>query len=181
MPEQAGWLSEMPIQRNPGEPAPPWAAYDLPLLDLPAAETAAESQAIAADNQQLLLQNVVWFCRLRWLVIAALFGLTALALTAGPALLRYGIRLEPVWPSAVAAVLAVANAAYLAIAGRAASQRQYGLSAVRGLWLQIMLDLAMLTVVVHYLGSLETYSPFMYLFHIVLACIFFSYDRKASG
>ena len=45
--------------------------------------------------------------------------------------------------------------------------------AFRCLWLQIMLDLAVLTVVVHYLGSLETYAPFMYLFHIVLACIFF--------
>jgi signal transduction histidine kinase len=32
----------------------------------------------------------------------------------------------------------------------------------------------LLTVVVHYVGSLETFLPFTYLFHIVLACIFFS-------
>ena len=62
---------------------------------------------------------------------------------------------------------------YLAMvraARRASGSRQ---SPWRGLWLQIMLDLAVLTVVVHYLGSLETFAPFMYLFHIVLACIFF--------
>ena len=45
--------------------------------------------------------------------------------------------------------------------------------AFRCLWLQILLDLALLTVVIHYVGSLSTYAPFMYLFHIVLACIFF--------
>ncbi len=39
--------------------------------------------------------------------------------------------------------------------------------------MQILLDLAVLTVVVHYLGSLDTFAPFMYIFHIVLACIFF--------
>src|SRR5208337_1060242 len=42
----------------------------------------------------------------------------------------------------------------------------------RVLWLQILLDLAALTVVVHHVGSLATFAPFMYLFHIVLACIF---------
>ncbi len=52
---------------------------------------------------------------------------------------------------------------------------------VQGLWLQIMLDLAVLTVVVHYLGSLETYAPFMYLFHIVLACIFFPRRAEPAG
>ncbi len=44
-----------------------------------------------------------------------------------------------------------------------------------------MLDLAVLTVVIHYLGSLETYAPFMYLFHIVLACIFFPSPAEPAG
>src|SRR5208282_5255199 len=34
--------------------------------------------------------------------------------------------------------------------------------------------LAVLTVVVHFLGSVETVAPLMVLFHIALACIFFS-------
>ncbi len=41
-----------------------------------------------------------------------------------------------------------------------------------------MVDLLVLTAVVHFTGSMETYLPFTYLFHIVLACVFFS--RKQS-
>ena len=41
------------------------------------------------------------------------------------------------------------------------------------LWVQIVVDLVVLTVAIHYLGSVETPAPFMYLFHIILACIFF--------
>ena len=48
------------------------------------------------------------------------------------------------------------------------------MAAHRGLWLQILVDLAVLTAVVHFLGSVETVAPLMVLFHIVLACIFFS-------
>ena len=40
-------------------------------------------------------------------------------------------------------------------------------------WVQIVVDLVVLTVAIHYLGSVETPAPFMYLFHIILACIFF--------
>ena len=50
-----------------------------------------------------------------------------------------------------------------------------------GLWLQILFDLAVLTVVVHYVGSMETYAPMMYLFHIVLACIFFPPGAEFAG
>ena len=40
------------------------------------------------------------------------------------------------------------------------------------------MDLALLTVVIHYLGSLDSYAQFMYLFHIVLACIFLPYAQS---
>ncbi len=48
------------------------------------------------------------------------------------------------------------------------------------LWGQIVLDLVILTAVVHFAGSLETYVAFAYLFHIVLACIFFSPPRSLA-
>ena len=73
----------------------------------------------------------------------------------------------------MAAVLVVVNVTYLAMVRMALRDKRLASLARQGMWLQIMLDLAVLTVVVHYLGSLETYAPFMYLFHIVLACIFF--------
>jgi two-component system, OmpR family, phosphate regulon sensor histidine kinase PhoR len=157
---------------------PRWTAYDLPPPGLPPSDVAAASIAFAEGNRQLLLTNVAWFCRLRWLVIAALAGLALTAWTAGDRLLHYGIRLEVAWPLETAGVLAIANLAYLALARRAARGTQPGALALRDLWLQIILDLAVLTVVVHHLGSFETYAPFMYLFHIVLACIFFSYRQS---
>jgi signal transduction histidine kinase len=52
---------------------------------------------------------------------------------------------------------------------------------VRGnLWGQILLDLMLLTAFVHFLGSLETFVPFAYLFHIALASMLFS-RRQSVG
>jgi signal transduction histidine kinase len=153
----------------------PNASYVLPLADDRPADSAAEAMAIAARDRRLLVENAAWFCTLRWLVITTLLGLAALAAAAPGSLLRSGIHLEWAWPLEVAAVLAVLNVAYLALL------RRHGLPAgektrpgwpCRFLWLQILVDLVLLTAVVHNLGSL-TYAPFMYLFHIVLACIFF--------
>jgi signal transduction histidine kinase len=48
------------------------------------------------------------------------------------------------------------------------------------LWCQIILDLMLLTAVVHFVGSLETFISFTYLFHIVLACIFFSRRKSLA-
>jgi two-component system, OmpR family, phosphate regulon sensor histidine kinase PhoR len=151
---------------------PVWAVYELPVEDSARSGAAAEAPAHAETDQRLLLQNVAWFCSLRWMVIVVLLGLAVLARVPAEVLLRHGFRLTPAWPLAVAGVLGVLNAAYLAMARAASRSKQPAALMLLGLWLQILLDLAMLTVVVHYLGSLETYAPFMYLFHIVLACIF---------
>jgi two-component system, OmpR family, phosphate regulon sensor histidine kinase PhoR len=155
-----------------------WAAYDLPLTEYSAAETIADSGDFAQSDQHILLQNVKWFCTLRWLVVVSLLGMALLAWAAGDVLLRQGIHLESGWPLAIAAALAVTNVVYLVMAGVATRGEGRGSLALGSLWLQIMLDLAVLTAVVHHLGSLETYAPFMYLFHIVLACIFFPYSQS---
>ncbi|MGD0900102.1 MAG: HAMP domain-containing sensor histidine kinase [Thermoguttaceae bacterium] len=152
---------------------PVWAVYDLPIEGCARTGAAAEPPVREETDQRLLFQNVAWFCSLRWMVIAVLAGLALLALVPPDVLLRHGIRLTPPWPLAVAGVLAALNAAYLAMARAAARSKRRAALMLAGLWLQILLDLAMLTVVVHYLGSLETFAPLMYLFHIVLACIFF--------
>jgi signal transduction histidine kinase len=41
------------------------------------------------------------------------------------------------------------------------------------MWAQILLDLIILTMVVHFVGSYDTVIAFAFLFHIVLSCIFF--------
>lgn len=84
-----------------------------------------------------------------------------------------GLRSSYSWPFVASAILFLANLGFLIRARRLLRER-----ARRGagfnLWSQILVDLPALTMVVHFLGSLETHAPFMYLAHVVLACIFFS-------
>ncbi|NUQ66334.1 MAG: HAMP domain-containing histidine kinase, partial [Pirellulales bacterium] len=71
----------------------------------------------------------------------------------------------PAWPLATAGLLALLNGAYGRLGHRVPVRP--------ALWTQILADLAILTAVIHFLGSTASYAPFMYLFHIILACIFF--------
>ncbi|HPD16576.1 MAG TPA: HAMP domain-containing sensor histidine kinase [Planctomycetota bacterium] len=145
-------------------------SYELPLVA--DGGPAARSDERACLPESLLLRHVMWVCRLRWIVVAILGVFGALGLALGSLAERLGLRPQGSWPLAAAAVLALANLAFVAHARRTA--RSPGSRGARtNLWSQIAVDLPVLTVVVHQMGSLETYVPFAYLFHIVLACIFF--------
>jgi len=150
------------------------ATYILPRGDpatLPAIGGRASPGSALPDA--FLVANALWFCRLRWAVIGLLaaFGL---AQWWNPGLWdRIGLRAYSLWPFAVAGALVVANLAFLAHARRLRA-RATTLAATSNLWAHIVVDLLSLTVVVHCIGSLETFIPFAYLVHIVLACIFFS-------
>ena len=127
----------------------------------------------AALPEGFLVANAHWYCRLRWAVtgLLAAFGLAQWWF---PDLWsRVGLRAYTLWPFAVAGTLLVANAMFVAHA-RWLSGRASTFAAKSNLWAQIAVDLLSLTVVVHCIGSLETFIPFAYLVHIVLACIFFS-------
>lgn len=148
--------------------------YELPL-------TGAESSAPAPPGkgsteslpETLLIGNVLWFIRLRWVAITLLMVFGLLSLLVPEAFPPLGLRSSHTWPFVAAAILFLANLGFLLHARRLVGQR-----ARRGagfnLWSQILIDLPALTMVVHFLGSLETHAPFMYLAHVVLACIFFS-------
>lgn len=158
---------------------PSWAAYDLPLREQAAPQQAAESDGGPRQSDELiLLQNQAWFCSLRWLAIAGLGILGLFAILTTTALPLPGLHLEPAWPLAAAGTLLVLNVAYLGLMRGTALSARRAVRARQGLWIQIVLDLAVLTVVVHWLGSVGTFAPFMYLFHIVLACIFLPYTRS---
>ncbi len=161
------------MQRAAEATDPSWANYCLPLDGQPAATSDAELSMADAGDQLLLLQNVKWFCTLRWLVVAVLTAMGLLGMLLGGMLRTHGILLEPGWPLSSAGILAALNLIYRAIASAASRSARPAKVAYRCLWLQILLDLAVLTAVIHYVGSLSTYAPFMYLFHIVLACVFF--------
>jgi len=120
-------------------------------------------------SESLLVHNVSWFCQFRWLVIAVLglYGAAGLI----PGLMDYfSMRRPGLWPFVTSAVLVGSNLTYLYLARTRTTGRQI----MFNLWGQISVDLVILTVVVYFVGSLETNIAFTYLFHIVLSCVFFS-------
>jgi len=150
------------------------ATYRLPLER---EETPVDNAPSVGElDAPFLWENIFWFQRLRWVVI----GVLAAAGLAGffPGLLALvGLAISPIWPLACAAALTAANLIY-----RAATPARRSMLSPRQLhqllWIQVVVDLIVLTVVVHFVGAFTSYAPFMYLFHIILACIFF--DRLES-
>jgi two-component system, OmpR family, phosphate regulon sensor histidine kinase PhoR len=144
------------------------AVYELAAVAAPA----SAAEAPAADPslpEPMLLENVRWFCRLRWMVVAMLgiFGILGLVPGALPSV---GLHPSADWPLAAAAVLAAGNAGFWLLAR--AQCESTSLHCRINLWGQIIFDLLVLTAVIHFVGSRETFIPFAFLFHIVLACIF---------
>ena len=123
-------------------------------------------------GNDVLLHNARWFTKLRWIAVSAVI-LAGLAGTFAPAFFR-GIGLVPPvrWPWILAAVLVAANCLFTILAGRLRDDSSQ--SAIKAtIWLQIVIDLIVLTVLVHIVGSTTTFVSFAFLFHIALACIFF--------
>jgi signal transduction histidine kinase len=144
------------------------AVYELPLApQLPAdIETRASERLLP---EELLAQNVSWFCQLRWLVIAILVCYGILGLF--PGLTSYfDLRLPGIWPFVIAAVLTASNVIFMYCARSKTSASMTMIN----LWGQITADLVTLTAVVYFVGSFETNIAFAYLFHIVVSCVFFS-------
>ena len=161
------------------------STYELP-LDPAGAGAAAGPASVAREEmwtgalpEPMLLGNVSWFIMLRWLAGALLALLGVVGLFAGDALLAVGLRLRAGWPLVIAALLLLCNLAYF-LHARALARRSVPCGASGNLWVQIVLDLLLLTLVVHFLGSLETKAPFLYAVHIALACIFFSRGQSLA-
>lgn len=149
------------------------ASYELafPKRASPSAEAAAAG-GVESLPAAFLARNVLWLCRLRWIVAAILLTFGLVGLFKG-AIGRIGLNPPGNWPFLAAGVLMVGNIVFLTHAHFLRPARSQS-GTMMSLWSQIIFDLAVLTVVVHFLGSTGTYIPFTYLFHIVLACIFFS-------
>jgi signal transduction histidine kinase len=148
------------------------ASYELPLpQELPVdAEIKGPEKPLP---EPLLVQNAIWFCRLRWLVIAILVSYGTLGLFPGMAD-YFGIRSPGAWPFATAGILILSNIAFLYFA----RTKTFRTGSMFNLWSQIITDLAVLTIVVYFVGSMETKIAFAYLFHIVLSCIFFTHRQS---
>lgn len=132
-------------------------------------------ESLGADDREwidpLLQQNAVWFCQLRWLVVVFL-GSAGLVSVAGPRIGILALTGAPIWPLSAALILTILNLAFIRAARSAAPGR--GVAVRTLLWGQIVSDLFVLTGVIHWLGHSLPAAPFMYLFHIILACIVFT-------
>jgi signal transduction histidine kinase len=160
-------MAELSAQRDD----PIVSAYRLDLDE----QRGGESQpAVLTDDREwiepLWQQNAVWFCHLRWVVVAVL-GLVGLG--GFLPLDSIGLRISPWWPLTAALVLTSMNLVFVSLIPKTRLPKPR-LSVRALLWAQIVSDLLVLTAVVHWLGNRSPAAPFMYLFHLILACIVFS-------
>jgi signal transduction histidine kinase len=142
----------------------------------------SEAQTPTSDNckivlnsmlfKDLLAEHIFWYCRFRWIVIGVLisFGISSFI----DGLFNY-LKLNPdlSWPFGIAGFAIIMNVFFKTHADRLQATGPAG-SLLINMWTQIILDLLVLTLVVHFVGSLDSVISFAYLFHIVLSCIFFS-------
>ena len=153
-------------------PLPVLAGYDLPLSGEEPKTDVPSSAARPKEFGPLLLDNLAWYCQLRWVAAAMLFLFGAMSLVPG-FMSFFGLKQDLTWPFIFSAVLAAANAVFLIDMKRLRrSETPHRLR--QNLWSQILFDLMIVTVTVNRVGSIETAIAFFYLFHIVLSCIFLS-------
>lgn len=150
----------------------PIHSFDLPLVNTENQPSVREESAIAADASRtdLLLSNISWYCSLRTKVILSfiIFGLLDSCTSLSSC---FGLRSSILWPFFIAALLTFTNVCFR-MHIHFLRKKSFSKALSVNLWLQIISDLLIVTATVHLVGSLETYIPFIYLFHIVLACIF---------
>ncbi len=157
-----------------GEPA----LFHLACVDRAAGSDARGDAPDQAWVEPLLRQNAVWFCRLRWTVVVVL-GLTGFVALVPGISESSGLRLTSGVPLTAATLLALLNFGFVRLAGQPPEAR-LGLAVSTQLWAQSVVDLLVLTAVIHWLGSAFTPAPFMYLFHVILACMVFT-PRASLG
>lgn len=111
---------------------------------------------------------IAWFCNLRYVFVGFMILLGIISHFFSNVMLQLGLIPQLQWPFVTAAFLFFANQFYRRFLSRSTS------FAKRNLLIQMIVDLLVLTFVTHFIGSMDTYISFTYLFHILLACLFFS-------
>ncbi len=124
-----------------------------------------------------LIKSLVWFQHVRFAFAAlfALFGVSGLLWQ------EYfegvGLHVDPVWSLWTASVVCGLNLFFLYLTHRVRASDS-AVFARGALWAQILADIVVLTVAVHFFGCTDSFVSFAYLFHIVLSSIFFSRMRS---
>ncbi|MFZ4394343.1 MAG: sensor histidine kinase [Kiritimatiellia bacterium] len=121
----------------------------------------------------ILVYNVRWFIRVRWAVVVVLLLSGVVSLLIPSLVTMVGLVTPCAWIWLMAGVVALTNIFFWLLA-RPLTEKSPDHSVTGNIWLQIVVDLAIITFLVHFVGSTSSFIPFTYLFHIVLACIFFA-------
>lgn len=143
----------------------------------PDTRTGAPAPPEEGLGNYFLYQNALWFIKIRTLVVCAFLGGGVASWTAPSFLNSYGFASRLTWPLVLGAILGILNMIFALIVQRLSENSPERLLRAN-VWLQIGVDLIFVTILVHLVGSVDSFIPFAYLFHIVLACIFFT--RKGS-
>ena len=116
-------------------------------------------------NLSILNSHLSWSITIRWLIIAGYFAATLISYYISDLAFPYG----RIWT--VLAVLALINSIYLVIFKL---YKHFSFqSEVRFLQIHILVDLIILTVLIHYAGGIENPIYLFYAFHVVLSSILF--------
>ncbi len=146
--------------------------YELPMppeFDISPKQT--DRRIFTPLPQQLLVDYALWFCTLRWLFIAFLFLFGLLGMS--PSLFEsLGVHPHTGWIFLIGFALSALNTVYIVHIQYMKRIKSYEILMIN-VWVQTVLDLITLTFLMNIIGIYETYVAFAYLFHIVLACIFF--------
>jgi len=130
-------------------------------------------------GSSVLIQNALWFTHIRWVVVMGMAAFGLLNLWTPSLLTRAGLIPQGAWPWGLAGLLAAVNGLFV-LQLRRLSADSPGRWITGSIWAQIVVDLLILTLLVHRAGPLDTFIGFAYLFHIVLACIFFTPRKSLS-
>ena len=135
-------------------------------------ETPSEPTASAALGSDILLHNARWFMKVRWLVVMVFLVAGLAGAIAAGRLREIGLRIPSEWLLPLAGGLAASNLVF-GVTSRRLSQERHRPAVTIHIWLQIAVDVLAVSLLVHAIGSEQTFISFIYLFHISLACIFF--------
>lgn len=152
----------------------------MPTFELIPPRTDQESRKPSGNDgigSAVLLHNARWFTRIRWIVVFVLLA-AGIACVLAPGIIRnIGINPPTRWPWVMAGALVLANTFFCVLVNRLTERSPRG-RVEANIWLQIIIDLVMVTFLVHLVGSRDTFISLAYVFHIVLACIFFPPARS---
>ncbi len=125
----------------------------------------------------VLLYNARWFIRTRWLVAAVIVIVSLGGKLFSQLLQKINIAIPFFSLLLVSLLLVVINITYNILIKRL-HDASPTLTVKKNLWIQIVVDLFVVTILVHIAGSTNTFFSFIYLFHIILACIFFTHVQS---